>query len=243
MNAKKLSIVAIATLFAVGTIHADDKNVKFVSNSIHCGGCANTVKKAVTAVEGVAGAEVNVESKVVSIDYDDARVSPEKIQAAITAAKHTAEAYDPEAVLEREVAYYARQINCGGCANKVKTNLSAEAGILSVEADPATKVVKVKYDANRTSSKEFKGYFEKFDYTVTRYWDSDKVRYTRFTLESLGDKAAELEQSLKENRDIYDFTVNPKTSTVALAYNGEKLTEEAIADLVVKNNNLTLASK
>jgi len=243
MRTKKLSIMVLSIVMTVGTAQAGDKNVKFVSNSIHCGGCANKIKTAVTAVDGVSGVDINLESKVVSINYDDAKVNPEKIQEAIAAAKHTAEPYDPAAVIEREIAYYAKQINCGGCAGKVKKNLSAAAGILSVEADPATKIVNVKYDANKTSSKEFKGYFEKFDYTVTRYWDSDRVKYTRFNLETIGDKAADIEKSLNETEGIYDFTVNAKTNTVAIAYDSKSLTEESVADAVVKNNNLTLAAK
>jgi len=240
---KKLSIMFLSIIVASASAFAGDKTVKYVANSIHCGGCAGKVKSAVTAIDGVSGAEVNLESKVVSITYDDAKVKPEQIAEAIVAAKHTAEPYDPTAVIERETTFFAKQINCGGCAGKVKKNLSAEEGIISVEADPATKIVTVKYDANKTTSKAFKDYFQKFDYTVTRYYDSEIVAYTRFTLADIGDKYAALEKSLKETKGVVDFTINEKTNTVAVAYRNDQLTEENVADLVVKNNNLALASK
>jgi copper chaperone len=39
--------------------------------NLKCGGCANTVKKGVTAIEGVNKVEVNVETSEVTIDAID----------------------------------------------------------------------------------------------------------------------------------------------------------------------------
>jgi copper chaperone CopZ len=241
MRTTKILIAALTFVFAIGTIQAN-KTVKFVSNSISCGGCAGKIKKAVTALPGVTGAEVNLESKVVSIDYDDQQVKPEQIRETIIAAKHTAEDYDANAVIARKATFYAKQINCGGCAGKVRKNIGAEPGIISVEADPATKIVTVEYDANKTSSSNFKDYFKKFDYTVTKQWTSEKVSYTRYTFEEIGAKAADLENSLKETKGILDYTINEKTSTVAIAYNNTVLTEDAIAE-TIKKSDLKLAAK
>jgi copper chaperone CopZ len=143
----------------------------------------------------------------------------------------------------RNATYIAQQIGCGGCVAKVKKNLSAEPGILNVEADVKTKVVKVEYDVNKVSSKEFKSFFQKFDYTVTQYWESDKVAYARFKVENIGDKLAELEQSFKDLKDVYDFTINQKTNTVAVAFNKETLSEETLADNIKKNNLNLLVNK
>jgi copper chaperone CopZ len=125
----------------------------------------------------------------------------------------------------------------------VKKNLSAETGILNVSADPDTKEVVVEYDAAKVSSQEFKGYFKKFDYTVTRSWESEKVRYASFKIEQIGDRASTLENSLNELRGVLDFTVNEKTNAVAVAYNKEVLTEENLVENIKKNNlNLTASN-
>jgi len=238
---KKLSLM-VMSLSLIFSAYAEDKTVKFVANSMHCGGCANKVKTAVKALDGVKDAECDLESKVVSITYDDAQATPAQIKEAIATAKGPAEDYNPEAVIAREVQYYAKQINCGGCAAKVKKNLGAEAGIISVEADPETKIVTVNYDANKVSQKEFKDFFGKFDYTVTRYYDSDKVKYTRYAVASIGAKAEDVKKSLKELKGVLDYSINAKTNTVAIAYNASVVNEDALAQAVVKDNNLTLAS-
>ena len=43
-------------------------------------------------------------------------------------------------------------IRCGGCANNVRSVLSKSDGIRSVQVDPATKLVEVDFDEQRTSA-------------------------------------------------------------------------------------------
>ena len=40
--------------------------------NIKCGGCANTIRKKMLEIEGVSGAEVNVEQGLVSVEADEA---------------------------------------------------------------------------------------------------------------------------------------------------------------------------
>jgi copper chaperone len=40
--------------------------------NIKCGGCANTIRKRVTEIEGVSGAEVVVEQGLVNVEADEA---------------------------------------------------------------------------------------------------------------------------------------------------------------------------
>jgi copper chaperone len=48
-----------------------------------CMHCQLRVKKAVEAVEGVQRADVNLQTKQVTIDYDEGKANPEKIRDAI----------------------------------------------------------------------------------------------------------------------------------------------------------------
>ncbi|MGB9928678.1 MAG: heavy-metal-associated domain-containing protein [Methanosarcina sp.] len=48
-----------------------------------CGHCQMRVKKAVEAVEGVQKADVNLQTKQVTIDYEEGKANLEKVKAAI----------------------------------------------------------------------------------------------------------------------------------------------------------------
>lgn len=48
-----------------------------------CGHCQMSVKKAVEAVEGVQKADVNLQTKQVTIDYEEGKANLEKVKAAI----------------------------------------------------------------------------------------------------------------------------------------------------------------
>jgi copper ion binding protein len=243
MNRKKLSILIVLSIIGIGSVFAADKVVKFRAESMSCGGCAGKIKNAVSAVDGVSGFDVNMETKVVSITYDEQKVKPEQLKDAIVAVKHAAEPYDPNEVIARTVSFRADQMHCGGCAGKVQKNIGAEVGVISVKADPATKEVKIEYDAQKVTASEIKKDFEKFDYAVTKYWESDKIKYVAFQVENLGDKVAALEKKLGDSKDIYDFAVNAKTGRVAIAYSAKSATEEGLAQILKDDNFKLVANK
>jgi copper chaperone CopZ len=73
----------------------------------------------------------------------------------------------PAAQGNDKVAYFkAEQMSCGGCANKVKTNISAEEGVKDVAVNLDTKVVSITYDSTVTDSSKLIDGFKKFDYNV-----------------------------------------------------------------------------
>ena len=53
--------------------------VKFKAEQIRCGGCANKVKRLISAVEGVSNVDVELATKTVIVNYDKAKTSPEKM--------------------------------------------------------------------------------------------------------------------------------------------------------------------
>ena len=54
-----------------------------------CGGCANTVRQALLAVDGVVQAEVSHADGRAEVVYDPAKVQPAVLQSAIVAAGYT----------------------------------------------------------------------------------------------------------------------------------------------------------
>ncbi len=48
-----------------------------------CGGCVNSVKRALTNLSGVRQADVSLEKGQASVEYDPAQVLPEQLKAAV----------------------------------------------------------------------------------------------------------------------------------------------------------------
>jgi copper ion binding protein len=239
---KKSFLIFLMSIFIIGSVGATDKVVKLRSENMSCGGCAGTIKKAVSALDGVSDFSADLEKRVVTITYDDQKVNVDQLKEAIVAVKKEAKDYDPNEVITRTASFRAGQMGCGGCVAKVKKNIGAETGVLTVNVDLPTKEVKVEYDANKVSAKEIRNDFQKFNYTVTRYWSSEKVKYALFKAESL-DNVAELEQNLAKEKGVYDVTANAEAKNIAIAYNAETLDEAALAESIKKFNvNLIAAS-
>lgn len=239
----KMSVLVLLFAFIANSgVYASDKSVTFRVENMTCGGCSGKIKKTVTAIDGVSGFETNLEKRVVTITYDARKINPDQLKDAIMAIKYNAADYDPNEVIVRKISFKADQIGCGGCAAKVKKNIGAEAGVISVDVDLPTKEVKVEYDANKIASKEIRKDFQKFNYTVVRYWTSEKVKYAIFRVEQINDPA-EVENNLATEKGILDVSVNGKTKDVAIAYNATVITEDNLADSIKKYNlNLVAAN-
>jgi copper chaperone CopZ len=54
-----------------------------------CGGCANTVKQAIMALEGVVSADVSHADACAVVQYDPVKITPELIRVAVKAAGYT----------------------------------------------------------------------------------------------------------------------------------------------------------
>ena len=56
-----------------------------------CGGCANKVKKLLSGINGVNDVAVNLETKVVTVNYDDQKTDVEKIRDSFKQINYTVE--------------------------------------------------------------------------------------------------------------------------------------------------------
>lgn len=59
------------------------KNITLNVEGMSCSHCVNAVTKAVTALAGVGGVNVDLEAKTVTVDFDEAEVSLDSIREAI----------------------------------------------------------------------------------------------------------------------------------------------------------------
>ncbi|HEY3328134.1 MAG TPA: heavy-metal-associated domain-containing protein [Novimethylophilus sp.] len=65
------------------------ETVDFLISGMACGGCANTVKKALLALDGVMQADVSHAGGRAEVVYDPAKVQPAAMKTAIEAAGYT----------------------------------------------------------------------------------------------------------------------------------------------------------
>lgn len=61
-------------------VATDGSIVKFKATQMSCGGCANKVKNLLVSVDGVKDVAVNLETKVVTVNYDDQKTDAAKIK-------------------------------------------------------------------------------------------------------------------------------------------------------------------
>ena len=59
---------------------------EFAVTGMHCGGCVQSVTRAVSRLSGVRGVDVSLEKKAATVEFDAAAVAPAAIVAAIEAA-------------------------------------------------------------------------------------------------------------------------------------------------------------
>lgn len=68
-----------------------DKSVKFKAAQMRCGGCANKVKRLMYTIDGVCWVDVDMTTKVVTVDYQSAKTGPEAMKEAFKTINYTVE--------------------------------------------------------------------------------------------------------------------------------------------------------
>lgn len=83
-------VIAILAISMSVNVFAKDSKVD-LSTSITCGSCVSSIKTAFKDVDGVKDISANVETKVVTVSFDDEKISSDKIKTTITDLGYTAE--------------------------------------------------------------------------------------------------------------------------------------------------------
>lgn len=93
----KLFLIILTMSFiieaAVSTdvIALENTTVQIKCTEMSCAGCKKKIKTAIEAVDGVFKADVNLETKVITVTYDDQKTTPDKIIGAIAEVGYDAE--------------------------------------------------------------------------------------------------------------------------------------------------------
>ena len=95
---KKTSILAIVTMALLGIQNgfAENKSEKFKVSG-NCEMCEKRIEKAAQGVAGVTKADWNKDTKLMTVDFDAAKTSLDKVEAAIAKAGHDTPLHKAEA--------------------------------------------------------------------------------------------------------------------------------------------------
>jgi copper chaperone CopZ len=96
---KKIVFIMVAGMFAMNMMA---ENVNFKVSNMRCGGCANRITKALKANEAVSDVKVNLENKMVTVSFDEAKTSKEALLETLTNAKYQAEIVAGEQASEKK---------------------------------------------------------------------------------------------------------------------------------------------
>lgn len=133
-----------------------------------------------------------------------------------------------------EVSYFkAVQMNCGGCAAKVKNALSAVDGVKDVEVDLSAKSVKVTYDAGKVNVDKLKEAFGGIQYASQLYYPGEaNVGYVSFKADQMkcGGCAAKVKKNMLAEAGVKDVTVCLDTKVVSIAYDSSATSIDKLID-------------
>ena len=140
------------------TTHVDVRGVT-------CANCAVTVEEAVTSLDGVEAASVNVATDEASVTYDPDEVSLSAVYDAIDDA-----GYDP--VAER-VSIGIADLSCANCAETNQSAIESIPGVVDADVNFATDEAQVRYVPGEVSIEDLYDAIESAGYTPVRESDGD----------------------------------------------------------------------
>ncbi len=153
------------------SVATEGENVAyFKAAAMRCGGCANKVRNAIGAVDGVSSVDIDLPTKSVKVAYDASKTSVDALKDAFHSIEYSSQLYFPSDSNVEYTTYKAPQIKCGGCAGKVKKALTADAGVKDVAINIETKEVAIAYDKTKTSKEKIVK-----DFQAIKYNDVEEV--------------------------------------------------------------------
>ena len=100
---KKLILLTFALFLAVLTQAQDIKEVVFTTEpEIHCESCVNKIKNNLRFEKGVKAINSDLNTKLVTIQYDSEKTNPENLIKAFAKIKYKAEVVEPKKELKQE---------------------------------------------------------------------------------------------------------------------------------------------
>lgn len=93
----KTLIITLLVFFMAAISYSEAatvKTAKFKCPEMSCAGCKKHITEAVNTLDGITKIDVNLETKIVTVKFDESKTSQDKIKTAIEEAGYSAEKVD-----------------------------------------------------------------------------------------------------------------------------------------------------
>ncbi len=117
----------------------------YTVKGMHCAACSSRVERAVSGLQGVHQASVNLATEKMQVSFDPSRVQQEDIFSTVEKAGYEAQAPSSESKVELAV----QGMHCASCSSRVERALSGLDGVLEAQVNLASEKARVRYDEHR----------------------------------------------------------------------------------------------
>ena len=136
------------------------QKIKLKISGMNCAACAQAIQKALTKAEGVTEARVNLTTETAYVEYDDEKITEEKLKEVI---KNTG--YDVTEEIET-LTLRTGGMTCASCAQTITRSLLNTEGVKDANVNLATEKATVKFYPGKTNYAEIKKAIENSGYQV-----------------------------------------------------------------------------
>jgi Cu+-exporting ATPase len=123
-----------------------------------CAACAARIERALTKLEGIASARVNLAGETARIEFDEKMARPSELTAAIAGAGYTP--------IVEEIEFPVRGMTCASCVARVERTLNKVPGVIEARVNLAAESARVRYSPAAAGLAEFRRAVEEAGYEV-----------------------------------------------------------------------------
>lgn len=139
-----------------------------------CAACANRIERAISKMDGVLSANVNLASEKATVEFDPSRTSVEAICGTVTEQGYK--------IIRDRVELKLGGMSCAACAQRIEKKLAGLEGVVSAAVNFAAEKAIVEYDAATIRVSDMKRAVEELGYKaadVSSQADVDRERQER----------------------------------------------------------------
>ncbi|MDZ7757953.1 copper ion binding protein [Rhodohalobacter sp.] len=130
-------------------------------NGMHCAGCVNSVEKALSKVDKVKSANVQLTTESAEIEVEDDDFPFEEIREAVENA-----GYEVEEPKSDSVTFQIGGMHCTGCSSAVEKAIKKQDGVVNANVNLAAEKAFVDFDSSQISTDQIKESIENAGYEV-----------------------------------------------------------------------------
>jgi len=130
-------------------------------NGMHCAGCVNSVEKALSKVDKVKSASVQLTTESAEIEVEDEDFPFEEVRVAVENA-----GYEVEEPKSDSVTFQIGGMHCTGCSSAVEKAIKKQDGVVNANVNLAAEKAFVDFDSSHISTDQIKESIENAGYEV-----------------------------------------------------------------------------